>query len=81
MKEASDIQWDASEEYKRLFKKFMDMAANESTSQELNVTAVLRYKFYRDQPATAMTISGQRSKQITKAEAFKMMSSFNNCSN
>jgi len=28
-----------------------------------------------------MTVSGQKSKQITKTEAFKMMSSFTNCSN
>jgi len=48
MKEASDIQWDASAEYKRLFKEFMDMAANDTTNKELNVTAILKYKFFRD---------------------------------
>ncbi len=80
MKDSSDTQWDASQESKNLLKKFMAIAANPNTSSRLNVTAVLNYKFYRDAPATALTVSGQKTKQITDISAFSEMGKFTNCS-
>jgi hypothetical protein len=80
MKDSSDIQWDASQEYKSLLRDFMKIAANESTTSRLNVTAVLSYKFFRSNPPTAMTVSGKRTKQIIGADAFKGIGQFTNCS-
>lgn len=80
MKDSSDTQWDASQESKNLLKDFMAIAANPNTSSRLNITAVLNYKFQRGAPATAMTVTGQRTKQINDTSAFSEMGKFTNCS-
>jgi hypothetical protein len=58
----------------------MAIAANPNTSSTLNITAVVNYKFQRDAPATAMTVSGSRSMQIKDFSAFTEMGKFTNCS-
>ncbi len=58
----------------------MAIAANPATSDRLNITAVLNYKFQRNAPATAMTVTGTRSIAITDYTAFTEMGKFSNCS-
>ena len=82
MKAASEKSWQASHDYKRLFRDFMAKAANQSYSNRLEINAIMSFTFKRKLPETAKVIEGSRNYNINLKKMysnFESISHINEC--
>jgi hypothetical protein len=60
MRSASEKSWEASEDYKKLFRDFMVKASDPATNQNIKIYSKLSFTFKRALPETAKVVEGER---------------------
>jgi hypothetical protein len=58
MRSASEKSWEASQDYKKLFRDFMVKASDPATNQNLKIHSILSFTFKRALPETAKVVEG-----------------------
>jgi hypothetical protein len=82
MRSASEKSWEASQDYKKLFRDFMVKASDPATNQNLKIHSILSFSFKRALPETAKVVEGERkfTFNLDKEYAtFENISHMNDC--